>query len=333
MVTAGHVAAEPPTEEDYFGTVVSVGNNLLVITAEGTTIEIPTTVDTTVRLPLKRDADLSDLFPGDRVAVSLEDVDGILVAEKVFVIPGKTRFRHLPGEVTALSDTEITIQPPAEGAETITFTRTETTTLKLHKRVEELAVGSFVIVVAVRDPVTGELLLNAREIHVTGRKPKEPEEPPVATTTIVNTAEIEGPFQGISTTTGRWIVGGTEVLVDDNTKVEDAVSIGQIVEIEAEVLPDGSLRALRIEAQEEERRATSTTKLQGVFQGTDPVDPNVWLISGHRVIIVARTDTDGLPFIGQRVKVKARLLPNGDLEAREVENERGLNPNPPKDGV
>lgn len=65
------VAAEPPQEQDYFGVVISSGEGFLVIDVEGTTVEIPTTEDTVVRLPFKRDAGLTDLLPGDFIVVTL----------------------------------------------------------------------------------------------------------------------------------------------------------------------------------------------------------------------------------------------------------------------
>ena len=191
------VAAEPPQERDYFGIVLSRDEDLLVISVDGTTVEIPTSDDTEVRLPFKRDASLTDLVPGDSVAVSLEEEDGLLVADKVYLIPGKTQVRHLPGEVISVSDTEITIQPVDEGAAPLVFTRSSATEINFHKGTTELVAGSFVIIVAVRDEVTGELLLDAREIHVTlMRESDEDEDPVVEELAIVNTAEIQGGLRG-----------------------------------------------------------------------------------------------------------------------------------------
>ena len=328
-VTAGTVSAAPPTERDYFGTVVSVGVDVLVIDVDGAIVDIPTNEDTEVRLPLKVDASLTDLVEGDTVAVSLDEEDGLLIADKIFLIPGKTLFRHVPGEVTAETSTQITIQPLEAGATPITFARNATTTVTLQEGESELAVGSFVVIVAVRDQLTGELSLEALEIHVTSKGPEEAEddiseeEEPAATSTPVNIAEIDGEFQGISTSTGRWIVGGTEVAVDANTRIEDAIAVGQLVEIEAEILPDGSLLALRVEAKEEAQIVSSKTKLEGIFTGVDPQNENIWIISEVSVLVGPGTDTDGLPFVGQHVEVKALLQEDGTLLAREIENESG----------
>ena len=68
--------------------------------------------DTKIQIPRKRDAVLTDLAPGDVVAVSLSEEDGQFVADKIMLIPGKTRNRHVPGVVLDVSATSVTIQPP-----------------------------------------------------------------------------------------------------------------------------------------------------------------------------------------------------------------------------
>ena len=321
--TAAGVSAQSPQERDFFGTVVSAGGGVLVITTDEGIKEIPTSEDTKVRLPLKRNAKLTDLVEGDLVAVSLDEEDGVLVADKVFLIPGKTQFRHVPGEVTAVSDTQVTILPPGEGAEPITFNIT-TAEVRFHKDTTELAVGSFVIVVAGRDPVTGQLLTDALEINVTKGRPRiappaedgGPKELP-----SVNTVDIRGVFSGVDPN-GNWIIDGKSVAVNADTKVNTAVADGQVVEVEAVLLPDGSLLATEIEAKDKDRIVSKKTKLEGIFEGVD--NQGNWLISGTPVAIGPGTDTDSLPYVGQRVKVKALLQQDGSLLAREVENKGGL---------
>ncbi len=77
--------------------VVSVSPDLLVISSDGTIVDIPVSENTKVRPPRKRDAEITDLAEGDRVAVTLEEEDGVLTADTVFLIPGKTRTKHVPG--------------------------------------------------------------------------------------------------------------------------------------------------------------------------------------------------------------------------------------------
>ena len=321
--TAATVSAQSPQEKDFFGTVVSAGGGVLVITTDEGIKEVTTSESTKVRLPLKRNAKLTDLAEGDLVAVSLDEEDGVLVADKVFLIPGKTQFRHVPGEVTAVSDIQITILPPGEGAEAVTFS-ISTAEVRFHKDTTELAVGSFVIVVAGRDPVTGQLLTDALEINVTKGQPSitpTPEDGGPVVPLSANTVDIRGVFQGVDPN-GNWLIDGKPVAVNADTEVNSAVAVGQVVEVEAVLLSDGSLLATEIEAKDEDRKVSKKTKLEGIFEGVD--SQGNWLVSGTPVAIGPGTDTDGLPYVGQRVKVKALLQQDGSLLAREVENKGGL---------
>ena len=104
--------------KDLFGTLVSVtvlpdGFGVLVINTKDGIVDVLTDGETQFRLARNRDAGIGDLADGDLLAVSLEEEDGVLVAEKVFLVPGKTRHRHVPGEIVSLIVGEqITIQPP-----------------------------------------------------------------------------------------------------------------------------------------------------------------------------------------------------------------------------
>ena len=276
-------------------------------------------------MPLKRDAVLADLVEGDLVAVSLEESDGVLIADKIVVIPGKTKHRHLPGEIIAIdvvsgTDTRITIQPPAERAAPITFNRGPDTTVRFRQGATDLAIGNFVVILAARDPVTGELLPQAIEIHVVKREPGPSPKGPGIEAEVANTADIQGVFQGLDED-GNWLVGETTIAVNADTEIETAVAAGQLVKVEALLLPDGSLLALEIEVADEGGEVAGNTRLEGIFEGID--DQGNWIISGTPVFVGPAADTDGLPFIGQRVKVKAILREDGTLAAREVENKGG----------
>mgnify|MGYP001615502157 FL=1 len=185
VLTAGQVTAQvggdtgaPAQLRDargLFGTVVSVGEDLLVIETKSGTVSVPISEETRVRLPRKKDAGILDLAVGDLVAVSLKEVDGRLVAEKVHLVPGKTQHRHVPGVVVSVSATAIAIQPPGEAAEPISFAITPGTVTRFHRGETTLKVGAFVVVSAARDPLSGELLAKALEINVTAGKPgREP---------------------------------------------------------------------------------------------------------------------------------------------------------------
>ena len=176
-------AAAPPPERDLFGTVVSVGEDSLILDTEDGAVEVPVTDDPKIRFPRKKNATLADLVEGDRLAISLEEEDGLLIADKIALIPEKTQTRHFPGVVTALSSTDtiiesITFEPPGNGSST-TFTlsstiirfRNQQGTDELPPNLADIN-GKFVVVHPTRDPDTGAILNIALEIRVTQGKPR-----------------------------------------------------------------------------------------------------------------------------------------------------------------
>ena len=152
MFTSASVSAASP--RDFFGVVVFVGGDSVDVEVDGETIEIPVSEHTVIRLALKRDASLEDLFAGDSVAVSLDE-DGL--AEKIFVIPGKTQFRHVAGVVTSATSTAITIKPLREDSEPITFNIGLETRTTFGGGASTLVEGEFVVVLTKRDQSTGQL--------------------------------------------------------------------------------------------------------------------------------------------------------------------------------
>ena len=317
-------SAQTFTERDFFGTVVSVDETSLVVATDDGDVEVLVTDETEVKIPSQDDATISDLLPGDVVAISLEEEGGLLVADKIHLIPGKTRDRHVPGEVIGLTDAEITILTPGAD-ETLTFRRTGDTELRFHRGTDDLAVGDFVVIVARRE--SGVDAPIALEINVT-RRPADPGEKPVAAHAEVDDeVRIHGVLEAID---GHvWTVDGHDFSIDADTKIEDAVTIGQLVDVEALLLADGTVLATEIEVEEEDKIA-STTRIRGIFEGTD--DAGRWLISGTPVIVNDDTDTDGMPEIGQTVKVKAILIEDGSLVAREIENKHGSRGHDDADG-
>ena len=130
LITIGPVAAQSAPQQDFFGVLISSGEDALVIRTGGQDVEVPVTQDTLIRLPRTAEADLTNLEVGDSLAISREEVDGRLVADKIFLIPGKTRHRHVPGIVLSVTDAQIKIQPRREGAEPIAFNITPKTVVR-----------------------------------------------------------------------------------------------------------------------------------------------------------------------------------------------------------
>ena len=345
--------------KDLFGTVVSVtvlseGQGVLVINTKDGFVDVLTDEDTSFKLPRNRDARIDDLVEGDLVAVSLEEEDGVLVADKVFLVPGKTQHRHVPGViVTLIVGEQITIQPPGAAAEQVTFNIADQTKINLRGRVDELNEGLFVVVLAARDPLTGDISPEALEINVTSGKPKlksrdagdGPDE--VADDGDVgdiddgdvgdiddgdvgdiddgdvkdrNTAEIQGVL-GLDAL-GNWTINGIVVALDPDTEIEGGLVVGQSVEVEGVLQEDGTILAREVESSDDDTVVSNKTELTGIFQGIDPVTGH-WIISGNLVAVGPGTDTDGLPSEGQRIKLEALVQEDGTLLAREIEKKGG----------
>lgn len=318
--------AAPP--RDFFGTVVVVETNSLSLETEGVPVNVLVSGETKIRIPRNRNAAVTDLVPGDVVAVSISDGD---IADKIVLIPGKTRNRHVPGTVEEIDGSTMTIQPPGANASPITFD-ISSATIRFHKGEDEIMVGSFVVVGTARDPVTGELSGQAREINVTARKSKlkGPQATPAdgdagdtddGGVDHQNTADIHGVFEGVDAD-GNLIVNGATIVLDPDTEIDAGLVTGQLLEIEAVITPDGKVLAREVEEQEEEDQPSEKTNLEGAFDGVD--EEGNWIISGTPVAIGPGSDTDGLPAPGQQVKVKALLQEDGSLFAREVENKSSV---------
>ena len=314
--------------KDLFGTVFSITvllnrQGVLVINTKGGFVDVLTGVETEFRLPRNRDASIEDLVAGDLAAVSLEEEDGVLVAVKVFVVPGKTQYRHVPGTIVSLIVGEqFTIQRPGAAAEQVTFNITDETKINLRGNVDELSEGLFVVVSAVRDVSTGNIAMNALEINVTRGRPPigGPKPPQAAKSQSKNTAEIQGVL-GLDAL-GNWTLNGIVVAIDPDAVIEEGLVVGQTVKIEGVLQEDGTILALEVKIEDEDDVVSSKMELRGIFQGIDQATGS-WIISGILVGVGPGTDTDGLPFIGQSVKVEALLQGDGALLAREIENKGG----------
>ena len=312
-----NIAPEPL---DFFGSVLGVRRNFtgggsLSVSSDRGRVDFGVAGDTEIRIPNRSDADLSDLHPGDNVAVSLKTDAQEAIARQVHLVPGKTSNRHLSGRVTSLGETEIVIQPPGEGAEAVSFYRSETVRINPHQGVASLAVGRFVVVsfIATEGHDAGVLT----EINViSGLSPEESVEPAEGP---ANVAVIRGTFQGINADNANLILSSTEVSIDADTVMTAGISVGDSVLVEAVLQDDASLLARRVEHDEGVGQTADRTVLRGVFQDRD-ADSGEWMISGVQVAVDARTYADALPGKGQRVKVTGITRADGSLYAREIEN-------------
>ena len=309
-----------PAPLDFFGKVLEArrnftgGGSLSVNTVRGR-VDVAVVAATEVRVPNRPSANLGDLTLGDKVAVSLDERASGAVARQIYLVPSKTRNRHLAGTVSRLTGEEIVIQPLGESSEPVTFQFSDSVAVNLHQGVSGLAEGGFVIVSFIASSSQTAAALS--EINaIPGREPGQSPEPQEETE---NVAVLRGVFQGINADNANIILSSTEVALDVNTVMTTGVSVGDAVVVEALLRPDGSLLARRVEHDEGLGQVAARTVLRGVYQGRDAVSGN-WTVSGARMLVDGRTYTDSLPGLGQRVKVTAILLDDGSLYAREVEN-------------
>ena len=318
-------SAIAPPELDFFGAVLAVrrsitgGGRLVVNTGRGA-VDVAVTAATEISIPEHPGAGLEGLDLGDQVAVALQP-DGA-AARQVHLVPTKTRTRHLAGRVTRLGETVIVIQPADETSSPVALPLSPAARVILHRGVERLAVGAFVIVSSAAGP--GAAAPAVQEINVIpGREPEEPPEEPPATDGD-NIAVLRGVFQGISPTNANLVLSSTEVTLNVHTVMAAGLSVGEAVVVEAALLPDGSLLARRVAPDGGAGQIPARTVLRGVFQAAAPsyeaTGAGHWTISGVAVLVDRRTYADALPRPGQRVEVTAILSDDGGLRAREIEN-------------
>ena len=309
-----------PEPLDFFGSVLEVRRNFtggggLSISTDRGRVDIEVASDTEIKVPNRSNAGLADLDIGDHVAVSLKEDAPKAVARQVHLVPSKTRNRHLAGRVTALSESEIVVQPPGDGIEAVTFQLSETVRINLHQGVSSLALGRFVVVsfIATEGQDAGSLteinVIPGLEVEESGDPPEEP----------TNVAVIRGTFQGINADNANLILSSTEVAIDVDTLMTAGISVGDAVLVEAMLRDDASLLARRVEHDEGVGHTAARTVLRGVFQGRD-TETGEWEVSGARITVDSRTYADALPAKGQRVKVTGILRDDDTLYAREIEN-------------
>ena len=309
-----------PPALDFFGSVLEIrpnftGGGVLSVDTDRGRVDFSIASDTEIRVPNRPNSTLRDLDLGDPVAVSLKADEQDAVARQVHLVPSKTRNRHLAGQVSLLSDTEIVVQPPGESSDPVTFQLASTVQVKLHEGVSGLTVGGYVVVsfIATEGQAAGALT----EINVIpGRQPQESTEPPEEPS---NVAIIRGVFQGISSENANLILSSTEVAVDVHTVMTTGLSVGDDVLVEAQLRDDGTLLARRVEHDEGVGHTAARTVLRGVFQGRE-TGTGRWRVSGIYLTVDSRTYADALPGDGQRVKVSAIQRDDGTLFAREIEN-------------
>jgi hypothetical protein len=164
-------------QKNYQGSIAAVDSGSLTLTLkDGSSLAFVLNADTKIKIPgLGHTATAADLKVGDSATVrAAKDDTGVLVASMVEVKPAKPVLEHFAGTVTDYQPgASITIQDK-DGASS-TFLITANTKINSGPKDEgaQLAVGSQVTIVALRDPAGGTP--TAKEIAV--HPQKKPEKP------------------------------------------------------------------------------------------------------------------------------------------------------------
>ncbi|MBM3933736.1 MAG: hypothetical protein FJ319_05460 [SAR202 cluster bacterium] len=311
--------AEAGIPRDFIGVVLRVNGDVLTVQAEFGIVDILPNVNTRVVLPLSERATIADLVVGDEVAVSLT-ADNSLVVDRVLLIPSKSKYRHISGQVVGMTEGSVTVRiPDTDDISLLTSPLTRTINRGYPAK---LAVGSYVVVVVARDLTSGGGS-EAIEINIVPPPSQTvvapAPEPTPAARNVAASVSIVGVFEGIDGA-GNLVVSGTRLAMTSATKLEEGLVTGQQVTANADMTSDGKLTAVLLVPVKLSAENGSRVTLDGIFDGM--IRSGIWVVSGNIVIVDKNSDTDGIPDVGQRVKVNASRLLDGTLVAREIENIR-----------
>ncbi len=149
-----------------------------------------------------------------------------------------------------------------------------------------------------------------------------PTETPDPTQTPAAGEHVE--FRGVieSQNGNIWMISGTAVTVDSNTRIEEEhgqAVVGATVDVEALRQADGSLWAKKIEVKEQDDdHHGREVEFQGRIQAKNG---SRWTIAGRDVMVDGNTEMDereGRADVGAYVEVKARENNDGSLNARRI---------------
>ena len=113
VLSAGTAFADPPTDDAerkaFFGNVVKVDGDIIVVGSKGETFEVYLGEDTNLIIKGRRSGGAPIVQSGDRVAVTVTKEGDILLASSIMVIPQRVTTVHIVGVVAEESDSGVTI--------------------------------------------------------------------------------------------------------------------------------------------------------------------------------------------------------------------------------
>ena len=155
--------------ENFKGAVEETSPTSITLTLHnGSSVTVSLSSETRIKVPGAKNATIDIIQAGMEVMVqAISDQDGNLTARSIMVKPGKPSKVHRVGWVTAYAPGEsITIQ--AHDGNTYTFSIAEDIKILPTERMDELAVGSRVTIIAPRNPVALQWTANGIVVHPEG---------------------------------------------------------------------------------------------------------------------------------------------------------------------
>ena len=137
---------------------------------------------------------------------------------------------------------------------------------------------------------------------------------------LMNAIQFEGMIQTMSQS--MWIVGGRQVVIDDDTEVDETqgqAQVGAHVMVQAILEADDLLHARRITVLAHHQNHASPVSWVGVLES---MEDDVWTVEGRDVVVDARTQLitrNGPLEVGATVHVYALQLENDVLWAQRIE--------------
>jgi len=119
-----------------------------------------------------------------------------------------------------------------------------------------------------------------------------------------------GEVEAIGTVT--WTVAGQEIVVNDETEIDQDIQVGDRVRVEGIIDESGALLAESI-------HLIATPTLSFVFVGkVEEIAEEYWMISGISVTVDAETVIDDGLAVGDMVRVRGRMMADGTWQARSI---------------
>jgi len=139
-------------------------------------------------------------------------------------------------------------------------------------------------------------------------------------------AEMEFTGAVVSMDPSAWVVGDRTLAVTEATEIKDAIVVGDMVKVHAQLQSDGSLTAMEIElagpedvaGADEDGEEQDATKF---FGAVEDIQSDHWVVAGTTFLVTPDTEIKDAILLGDFVKVEATQSADGSWVAHEIELE------------